>query len=256
MQALIVHLQVLHGLILREIRTRFGVNRLGYLWALLEPIMMIATFAIFYRLFGRLAPLHLGMMAFLTSGFIPFILFRETISRTSKAVDGNRGLLFYPMVRPLDLALARIFLEFVTQVVVFAILMGADAFYRNRFEINNPLDLLTGMCLASGLGGSFGLLFCSLSTFSPTVDRLIAPLLRPMFWISALFYPATSVPSHLQGLLLLNPLVHSIELVRRGWFHDYPVADVNVEYPLYVILTVLFAGLLVERAARRRIQLS
>jgi len=256
MQALIVHLQVLHGLILRETRTRFGVNRLGYLWALLEPIMMIATFAVFYMLFGRLAPLHLGMIPFLTSGFVPFILFRESIFRTSKAIDGNKGLLFYPMVRPLDLVLSRILLEFVTQTVVFAIIMGGDALYRNRFEINNPLDLLVGLCLASGLGGSFGLLFCSLTTFSPTVDRLIGPLLRPMFWISALFYPATSVPAHLQGLLLRNPLVHSIELVRRGWFRDYPSVDVNVEYPTYFILAVLFLALLVERAARRRIQLS
>ena len=37
-------LAVVNALILRETRTRFGRNRLGYLWAVIEPVLVTLTF--------------------------------------------------------------------------------------------------------------------------------------------------------------------------------------------------------------------
>ena len=54
MRGSLTQLQVVHALLLRETKTRFGANQLGYLWALIEPSLVIAMFAIVYGAFGAL----------------------------------------------------------------------------------------------------------------------------------------------------------------------------------------------------------
>jgi capsular polysaccharide transport system permease protein len=249
-------LQVVYALILRETRTRFGTHRLGYVWALAEPIIFIATFATMYLVVGRLVPMGLDTISFLTTGFIPFGLFRESAQRSLNAIGANRGLLFYPHVRPLDLVLSRIILEFATQVVVFVIIMTALCLYQWNFPNVDLLKVLVGFLLAFGLGASLGLVFCGLTVFSPTVERLLGPALRPLFWASGLFYAPSSLPESVRTLLLYNPMVHAIEFVRDGWFEQYHPAEVTIEYPLTWIGVLLLVGLSLERVARRRIQLT
>ena len=57
-------------------------------------------------------------------------------------------------------------------------------------------------------------------------------------------------------MLLYNPVVHAIELVRDGWFPGYQSRHINPWYPAMWILVLLFFGLSLERVARRRLQLT
>lgn len=68
MQALLTQFQVIHALVIRETRTRFGRHRLGYVWALLEPVIFIAMFAGMYALMDRRMPYDLPVIAFLVTG--------------------------------------------------------------------------------------------------------------------------------------------------------------------------------------------
>jgi capsular polysaccharide transport system permease protein len=140
--------------------------------------------------------------------------------------------------------------------VVFALLMGGDALLEGKLRMDSTLTTITGLALAGGLGASFGLVLCGLSTLSPTVERMHGPLLRPMFWFSAIFYPVDSAPTAFRNILLYNPVVHAIELVRDGWFPGYQTRHINPWYPAAWILVLLFFGLSLERVARRRLQLS
>jgi capsular polysaccharide transport system permease protein len=256
MPGLLGQLQVVHAILLRETKTRFGSSQLGYLWALAQPLLWIGMFAVIYYAFGRMAPPGMSVMAFLTTGIVPFSLFRETAGRCLSAIDGNKGLLFYPQVRPLDLVVARVALEAVTQLVVFAILMGGVAIYEGTFAIDSALETLGGLGLASGLGASFGLVCCGLSVFSRSVERLFPAVMRPIFWLSALFHPVESLPKDFRDILLLNPVTHAIELVRDGWFSGYRARHSEPMYALSWILVMLFFGLSLERVARRRLELT
>lgn len=256
MTALMIQLQVIYALVLREVRTRFGAHRLGYIWALLEPMMWIGTFGLLYTVMGRPLPYHLSVVAFLGASFVPYGLFRELTSRSVSAISANRGMLFYAQVRPLDLVIARAVLEFCTQAAVFLLIMGGLGLYEWKLELANPLLILVGFLLAGGFGLGLGLTLCGLSTYTRSVERLQQPLMRPLFWISGLFYAPSMLPEPAQALLLLNPLVHILEIVRMGCFEHYGAAPVTIAYPLAWIVVLLFVGLMLERFARRRIQLS
>ena len=256
MNGLMVQLQVIHALVLREIKTRFGRHRLGYLWALLEPALWIGMFNILYWAMGRLAPSGMDVMPFICTGILPFSAFRQTSTQNVNAIGANKGLLFYPRIRPLDLAIARTILEFSTSLVVFTTLMGTYVLITGNTEFESCLKILVGFGLASGLGAGWGMCFSGLAVYAQVFERLHGPLIRPLFWTSALFYPLNGVPKVVRDVIVCNPLVHAVELVRDGWFTDYHSIYINLWYPSLWMLGLLFFGLTLERAARRRIQLT
>ena len=256
MRGSFTQLQVIYALLLRETKTRFGANQLGYLWAIMQPAMWIGMFALFYGAFGRLAPPGMSALAFLTTGIVPFSLFRETTTRCLSAIESNKGLLFYPQVRPLDLIIARAVLEGATQLLVMSAFMGVIALDEGTPRINSLLETLEGLGLASALGASFGLVCCSLSVYSRAVERLYPSVIRGIFWMSAVFHPVESLPKGIRDIMLLNPVVHAIELVRDGWFPGYGARHLDVPYVLVWILALGFLGLSLERVARRRLELT
>ena len=187
-------LQVIHALVLRESRTRYGAHQLGYIWALLEPLLWVLTFyGIFYFTSRHI---HYGMdiVSFITTGIIPYQMFRETMSQSQTAIKANTSLLFYPQVHPLDLVIARVSLEVVTLVTVFVIIMGTHSLYLGELHIDNLLAVMSGLLLASLLGASIGLFFNALTVYTKLIDRVVPILMRPLFFISGLFFTVNELP--------------------------------------------------------------
>ena len=56
--------------------------------------------------------------------------------------------------------------------------------------------------------------------------------------------------------LLWNPVLHCVELVRDGWFPSYHAEHLDLPYVVFWILGFAYAGLVLERLARRRLELT
>jgi capsular polysaccharide transport system permease protein len=256
LRGLASQVEVVQAIVLRETRTRFGAHQLGYLWALLEPSVVILTFFALYRINHRPAPPGMDLFSFIATGVIPYTLFSNSVNRVAEAINGNKSLLYYPQVRPIDLVIARCALEAATFVAVFVLLLGGRALWVQELEIDSPLLVITGMAMASLLGTSLGLIFCALGEITAASHRARGPLMRPLFWISGTFFVAEMLPQAARDAMLVNPVLHATELVRAGWFQSYDARYVNVTYVSAWILALLLAGLLLERAVRRRIEMT
>lgn len=255
-RALLGQYNVIHALILRETRTRFGKHQLGYAWALLEPASMILTFVIMFAVAKRGRAGDMDTFGFLATGIIPYLLFTKTTTQVSQAINGNKGLLFYPQVKPLDVVLARVALEFCTYAAVFLFLMAANVLFRQELVVSDPLLIVIGFSLASLLGAGLGLVFMGLGQLSNVTDRTRGPLMRPFFWVSGLFFTAHSLPDHYRDLVLYNPVIHVVELVRAGWYSTQSSQYTNIPYVLLWILGLGFVGLTLETITRRKIEVT
>lgn len=248
--------RVIHAIILREVRTRFGRHQLGYLWAFAETLFWVLTFAGIHYAMGGSPPAGMDILGFLATGIITFIMFRSTVTHCQASVIGNRPLLFYPQVRPLDIALARGLLEAATLFAVFVGLMGANSLLIGELSIAAPLSVVAGLAAAWLLGFGLGMCFMALSIFFPVTDQLVPILLRPMFFVSGLFFTANDLPTELRHYLLYNPLLHAVEWVRDGWFVGYKAHYIDLPYLFGWILVLGYTGVLLERFARRRVELT
>ncbi len=256
LRGLSIQIQVIHALILRELKSQFGNTKLGYIWALLEPVAMVSVFAVMFRFMGRVPVATMGILPFLVSGFTSFRLFTGSMGRAVSAIDANRQLLYYPRVRPIDLVFGRLILEFATTMCVIAILLTAAVTIEGDRLRPNIVLVAVAEVLLCLLGGGFGLVLCGLGVFWPTLLRIYGYAMRPLFFGSALFFSTNSMPTKVRHVLLKNPILHGIELCREGLYPNYHVEGVTPWYPALFVLVFWFFGLTLERVARRHTALT
>ncbi|WP_241213911.1 SLBB domain-containing protein, partial [Escherichia coli] len=86
--------------VVRELKTRFGSYRLGYTWALLDPLLMIGAFSLIFGMRGHSGFGGAPAPLFITASYLPFLFFRNVVSKLQSAVNANKGLFCYRQVTP------------------------------------------------------------------------------------------------------------------------------------------------------------
>lgn len=244
---------VTFGLLIRELKTRFGSYRLGYAWALLDPLLMILIFSLIFGMrssggFGG-APAPL----FITASYLPFIFFRNVVSKLQSAVNANMGLFCYRQVTPFATFIARFILETIIGLVVgFVLVLGLLWFGFDAIP-NDPLQVIIIFLLLMVFSFSLGVIFCVVGNLFKEADKFLSLLMTPLMFISCVMYPLATIPTQYQHWFLWNPLVHAIELIRSGWIANYISPNASWTYLSGVTLIILTFSMSCYRLSHRRL---
>lgn len=235
------------ALFLREIKTRFGKYRLGYLWAALEPMAhMLIMLAIFGYIMHRTMP-DISFPVFLINGIIPYFVFSNISKRSIGAIEANQGLFNYRPVRPIDTIISRAILETIIYAVVYVLMMAIVGLAGEKFEILNVITLVLSWFLLVIFSSGVGLIFMVLGKSFPETEKLLPILIKPLYFISCIMFPLHNVPKEYWPYLLWNPLVHAVELCRESVFPGYISTGVSLNYLAFCALATLFVGLALYR---------
>lgn len=243
---------ILFALMLREMATRFGRSWGGYLWAVIEPVGMIAMLALIFSYYFGTPPIGDSFALFYATGLIPFLAFTEIMHQTGATLIQNKNLLYFKYVTPLDTLLARFVLGCVTLVVVGGIAFsGTLAFADEGFDINLPV-LMAAMAAAVLLGLGVGSVNAVCFVFFPTWKNIWSVLHRPLFLISGIFFLFDSLPYQTQDFLWWNPLVHVIGHARKAFYPTYDGTFVSIGYALAfgIAAFVIGAAILIGKRGR------
>lgn len=243
--ALAIQGRVIHALILRETRTRFDRNKLGYLWALFEPASFILVLIALFSAMGRGSPIGTDqdLPLFFLTGMIPWLFFSHTVNATLAGIEGNRALLTYPQVKPFDVLLARALLEFVTLTIVFVVLLLIFAYFGVYRSIDSFLGLFLAVVALWFLAIGIGCLNATVILFIPSYRQTYAVIQRPLFFISGIFFTVENLPEALRELALYNPILHGVEWFRSAFFQSYESAYLDIQYLWSFVLIYLAVGL-------------
>jgi len=237
--------RVLHALILREVKARYGRRKLGVLWALIEPLMFISIFVGIFQLIGRDSQSSVAAPLFFVAGFSPFFMFRDVFSQVSAGTKGNQSLLMFPQVTRMDILLAKVIVNSLISISVFIVLMGGLYFCGFSFSVENPMGVLIAFSLMISLGFGLGLVLGALSIRYEFVGSLTQPLLgRPLFLTSGLFFSAGMLPPAVREFVLYNPLIHCIEYIRVSMFEGFESRYVDLSYASIFAMVLIGLGLM------------
>ena len=103
--------RVILALVLHEIRTRYSLYKLSYLWAIIEPCMHILAIYLLFKVLGKTDIGGMDAISMIVTGIIPWLLFNRTIVTAMSAVKNNRALLSYPQIVSIDLIISRALLN-------------------------------------------------------------------------------------------------------------------------------------------------
>jgi len=227
-------LRVLVALVLREMGTKFGKSAGGYLWALAEPLGGILLLAIAFGLALRSPPLGTSFILFYATGMLPLTIYSVMSREVAAAITSNKGLMTYPVVTVLDAVAAKLVLNLLTLSSI-AVILFTGIIVSLDLHINlNLAKAAEGVVLAAMLGLGVGTVNCVLFGFFPTWRNIWSVLTRPLFIISGVFFLFESAPPAFQKLLIWNPLVHIIGVMRQGFFGTYEPQYISYPYVLGV----------------------
>ena len=230
------------AVITRELGSRFVGDPLGYGWAYLTPLAWIAVIYAVFHILGRTSPVDADIGSFILSGIMPYLAFRYQVSSVLRAKTAYRSVMALPNVAPATIYAGIVSLEFYNVLIIYLALLFCNFMLFGALHLANPLEVFWGFLLASGVGGALGYALVSVGGSGSSLTRATAIILRPMFYLSAVFYTANELPRDWQAWLVWNPVLHAIELMRSGIFLDYESEIASGWVPVVFILLCLGGG--------------
>lgn len=242
------------AVMLRDMRSRFFGNGLGYIVLLAWPISHMSIVMIMHAFQGTAQIYGDSLMAYLLSGFLPVFVFVYMSRLTVFALSQNVPLLSFPAVKPLDLIIGHSILEAASACLMTGLffiplsLAGYDLVPRHLTEA----FLAFGTTMLLGFG--FGIL-----------NGAIALMARP--WVvgynlvviviyisSGALIPAENMPQQLREIVVINPVFGCVEWMHSAFLDIGSLTSLSGKlYPLGCGIGSLVIGLALERLFRGRI---
>jgi len=236
----------------RDIKVRYKQTVIGAAWAILQPVLTMLVFSLF---FGRLAKIPSGGLPypiFYYSALLPWMYFATAMqSATNVVVEQQRVItkIYFPrVVLPISSVLSGL-LDFAISFGVFLVLMAYYRMVPTGAVIWLPFFALLAVLTALGVG----LWLSALNAMYRDVRYVVPFLVQFWMFASPVAYPSYLVPERWRWLYGLNPMAGVIEGFRWGLTgHGQPPNILLAASSLAVGLLVL-GGLVYYHAVEGKI---
>jgi len=203
----------------RDLRVRYSTSALGYLWSILDPLVMsLIYWFVFTQVFERTVGTE-PYIVFLIMALLPWVWFNSAVTDFTKAFSKDARLVRSTSI-PRSIWVTRIILskgiEFLFSlpvIVLFAIVGGATLTWG---VLLFPLAVLLQLVLLVGLG----LLIAPLCMLWGDLERTTRLILRALFYASPIIYGIYDLPGVFPTLAAFNPLAGIFSLYRVAFFPD------------------------------------
>lgn len=237
--SLILNLSLLRSLVIRDIEMRYRGTIVGFLWAAVYPLMMLAVYAFFFGgVFNARWSSGGDMKDFvlmLYCGLIVHAVFSETLTRSPSAIHSNPSYV-KKVVFPLELLpishLASAFFNTLIGLGILCVLLLIQYQSIPPTALYLPLIFIPLLLLTAGLAW----FLAAIGVFFRDVGQMIGVAMLALLFLSPVFYPASSAPALAQKIIYLNPLTYPIEELRvvlilgnhPDWWHWLTYLGVSV----------------------------
>ncbi len=229
--------ELLRNLVSRDIKKRYKRSTLGFLWVMLDPLLMMLVFyIIFAGVFGRAVG---NYTAYVISGITMWQLFAQGTKVASTAFISNRSLinkLYLPKsIFPASVVVSSLVHFFFSLVPLFTIIILSGTQLSRNIIL---LPLVVGLIFIFSLGIS--LTISTLAVFFHDVIYIYDVLLIALMYLSAIFYPVSVLPDKFQALMSFNPIYHYITLFRASLYdNSIPMAEHFLWGMIFALLSFL-----------------
>ncbi|MFC7790068.1 ABC transporter permease [Microbacterium sp. MAHUQ-60] len=212
----------------RDLKVRYSTSALGYLWSVLDPLVMSAIYwFVFTQVFQRTVGAQ-PYIIFLISALLPWVWFNSAVGDFTRAFKKDARLVRSTSI-PRSIWVNRIVLskgiEFLFSLPVLAIFVAVNLLTEADPDkvvhigwgiLWMPVAVLLQAVLLIGLG----LLVAPLCALYTDLERTTALILRALFYATPIIYSVKDLPGPFETLGMFNPLAGIFSLYRMAFFPD------------------------------------
>lgn len=237
-------LRAIGALILREMATTYGRSPGGYAWALIEPVVGTAVLTSAFSFFITKPPIGTSFELFFATGMVPFLMFVSVANKVGTTLIFSKPLLIYPAVTFVDALIARFIVNFLTELMVFYVVMAGVLMLFETRSVIDPLRLMEAIALLAATSFAIGTANAYLFMRFHLWHQVWAIITRPLMLISGVMMTFDALPEFLRDILWYNPVIHIVGLVRMGFYPSYDGHYVSAVYVIGLSLVLTAFGFL------------
>lgn len=182
----------------RDLRVRYSTSALGYLWSVLDPLVMSAIYWFVFTVIFQRKVGEEPYIVFLLAALLPWMWFNGAVSDSTRAFLREAKLIRSTMI-PRTIWVNRIVaskgIEFLLSLPVLAVFAVATGARVNIDILLFPLAIAIQTVLTIGVG----LLVAPLVVLFRDLERVIKLGLRFLFYASPIIYSARDLPGGCDG---------------------------------------------------------
>lgn len=201
----------IHELTIASIKSRYRKTWAGFLWVIINPLLMFGVQSLVFRKFLRLDMPNYYL--FLLGGLLPWIFMTSTILMGTPIFVSQSQLLRSFKINPWVVLGSQVMDNFVNFIASFLIIMMP--FY---ISSDKPLEhlLLLPVAFLPLLIGTLGITITLsvLNVFFRDINFVMGFVFNLLFFLTPIFYPRVYVPAEFHWIVDLNPLIYFIEPFR------------------------------------------
>lgn len=248
--------RTIQALFVRDIMMRYGRDNIGFVWVILEPMILTAGVMAIWSLTIGSTKNNVKLIEFVLTGYMPLTLWRHATNSSVLLFRRSVPLLYHRTVSLFDIIFARHSLELVATSAAFLAIWGPLNVAGVVASVERWDLLLLGWFMMAWLGLGFGMILAAVTEYAETAERFVQPVQYLMIPVSGAFMLTDWVPTWAQAALLLNPMVHCYEVFRGGYFGAAITVHYSIPYFCVWAFILTFIGMVAIPWIRPRIQLN
>src|SRR5215510_5647350 len=230
----------------RDVIVRYKQTMLGIAWAIIQPLMAMIVFNIFFGQLAKMPSDGIPYPIFSYAALVPWMFFANGLTQSSNSLVGNANLIkkvFFPrLVAPVS----AVFSGLVDFVIAFLVLV-AMMFYYGRIPTLNVfwLPLLVLLALTTSLG--VGLWFSALNCHFRDVRYAVPFITQIWMFATPIAYPTSLLSESWRTLYGINPMGGVVEGFRWALLGTGSAPGLMIAVSSIVAIRVLIGGALYFR---------
>lgn len=213
--------ELLYFLTWRDVKVRYKQTLLGATWAILQPVMMMVVFTIFFARLARVPAGNLPYPLFVFAGLLPWTFFSTAIASAGNSVVGSERLITKIYFPRLAVPFAAVGAAVVDFLFAMAVLLAMTLYY----AINGaPIHPGPALLLAPAIFALITLAAIGVGTLLAALNvayrdfRYVIPFLIQlwMFATPTIYMQPAPADAGLRAAILVNPLAVLIAAFRAS----------------------------------------
>lgn len=203
---------LLQELIIRDLKIKYRRSVLGYLWSILNPLMLMGVLTVVFSTMFRFDIPNYPV--YLLTGQLLFGFFSESTNMAMTSILNGASLIKKVYLPKYIFPVSRVLSSFTTMlfslVALVIVMFVTDAEYHIT-AIMLPIVLLYLLIFSIGMS----LILSVMVVFFRDIQYLYGVLLTALNYLTPIFYPTSMLPQWLKELMVLNPMYNFIEMFRK-----------------------------------------
>jgi lipopolysaccharide transport system permease protein len=202
--------ELLYFFIWRDIKVRYKQTLLGAGWAIIQPLMTMVVFTIFFGHLAKVPSDGLPYPVFSFMALVPWTYFASALAGCSTSLSGYQHIISKIYFPRLIIPIAAVIAPLVDFAIGFVILIGFMMWYRIT-PGPSIVWLPALMLLALATAASVGVWLAALNVRYRDVRYVVPFVVQLWMFATPVAYPASLVPSRWRAVYGLNPMAGVIE---------------------------------------------